>query len=269
MPDSRPTKIPSSPIPTRQGRGGRFLRKQVTPFVILFVERAGSTYLATALASHPEVLAAREQFAQLRQQGVTGAEQLAWAREFWTPPLIGGHAAIGFKTKTVDVLDPDGFARLLGEKRVVVIQLMRRNTVKGAISTINARQLHAASGNWNLLSESERQPPAPVDPDDLRREIARREEWDRELEHYVKSVARPTLRLDYEDLLRDEASFMARVFDFLNVTPRRLEGKTLKNTSDDLRQAVPNFDALRAHFAGTPYEAMFDEVSTASVDRAS
>jgi LPS sulfotransferase NodH len=145
-----------------------------------------------------------------------------------------------------------------------VIQLMRRNTVKGAISTINARQLHAASGNWNLLNEADRQPPAPIDPDDLQREIALREQWDTELEGYVNGYGRPTLRLDYEDLLRDEKAFMARVFEFLRVTPKPVEGKTLKNTGDNLREALPNFETLRSRFAGTKYEAMFDEVITPS-----
>ena len=37
-----------------------FLRLQVTPFVILFVERAGSTFLITALKSHPQILALTE-----------------------------------------------------------------------------------------------------------------------------------------------------------------------------------------------------------------
>jgi hypothetical protein len=76
----------------------------------------------------------------------------------------------------------------------------------------------------------------------------------------MSSLGRPTLQLYYEDMLRDETAFMGRVFDFLNVTPRAVKGKTLKNTSDDLREAVPNFDVLRARYIGTRYEAMFDEV---------
>src|SRR5688572_21453758 len=88
-------------------------RFQVTPFVILFVERAGSTYLITALKSHPGVLALTEKLDALRQEGKSAAEQIEWARQFLTPPLVGRHSAIGFKTKTVDILDPDGFARLL------------------------------------------------------------------------------------------------------------------------------------------------------------
>ncbi len=238
----------------------KFLRPRVTPFVILFVERSGSTYLATALAAHPHILAHREQFAQLRQQGKDAAEQLAWARDFWTPPMIGPHAALGFKTKTTDVLDLDGFAQLGEEKHCKVIHLHRRNAVKGAISTIRARDLHAASGNWNLLKESDRRPPIAIDPDDLQGHIELHEKWDTELRDYVNVLGRPTLELTYEELLQDKAAFMARVFDFINVAPQSVEGKTHKNTSDDLREAVTNFAALKAGYIGTPYYAMFDEV---------
>ena len=238
----------------------RFLRPQVTRFVVLFVERAGSTYLMSTLASHPEIHALREQFAVLRQQGTDAAGQLQWARELWTPPLIGEHAAIGFKTKLVDVLDPAGFAALLREKQVRIIQLERRNAVKGVISTINARRLHEASGNWNLLQEADRMPPFAVDFDEFQRLLAVREEWDRELEAFVSGLQLPTLPLYYEELLEDENAFLRKVVDFLEAPERPVQGKTLKHTTDDLRQAITNFDELRARYAGARYESMFDEV---------
>lgn len=238
----------------------RYLRPQVTRFVVLFVERAGSTYLMTTLASHPEIHALREQFSVLRQQGVDGAGQLQWAREFWTPPLIGEHAAIGFKTKLVDVLDPAGFAALLREKQVRIIQLQRRNAVKGAISTLNARRLHEASGNWNLLQEEDRQSPFAVDLEEFDRLLAAREAWDRELEAFVAALQLPTLALCYEELLEDEGAFLRKVVTFLDVPERAMQGRTLKHTTDDLRQAITNYDELRARYAGARYAPMFDEV---------
>ncbi len=36
--------------------------------------------------------------------------------------------------------------------------------------------------------------------------------------------------------------------------------KCIKNTSDDLRKVIMNFDELRSHYIGTPFELMFDEV---------
>jgi LPS sulfotransferase NodH len=239
---------------------GYHLQSAVTPYVILFIERDGSTYLTSLLAAHPDVQAVYERFAVLRQQGQNAQQQLEWARGFFTPPLFSRHAAVGFKTKLVDVLDPAGFAGLLQEKRCRVIQMQRRNRVKAVISRINAKRLHDRSGNWNLYQESDRQPPAAVDLAEFAEFLREREEADAELETYAGRLALPTLKLVYEDLLTDRASSIRRVFEFLRVRWLPVEGKTLKNTSDDLREAVLNFDELRTAYAGTAYEPMFDEV---------
>jgi LPS sulfotransferase NodH len=243
-----------------QHLNGLYLRSRVTRFVVLFVERSGSTYLTTLLDSHPDLHVLREQFAVMRQQGKTGEEQLAWLRSFYTPGLISRYAGVGFKTKLVDILDPEGFVKLLHEHGVRVIQLQRRNVVKGAVSTLNARRLREVSGNWNLLKEDHRLPPFAIDPEEFDACLQQRLEDDRALEAFVARLNLPILRLYYEEMLVDEAGFLQRVFDFLQVKPKPVKGKTLKNTSDDLRQALLNFDELRARYAGTPYEAMFDEV---------
>ncbi len=236
------------------------LGSSVSRFVILFVERSGSTYLATLLASHPRILARREEFAHLRQRGVGGAGQLEWARKFWSPGLLNRYRAVGFKTKLVDILDPQGFTRLLVERRVHVIELHRRNLVKAVVSTLNARRLHEASGNWNLLRESDRLPPLRVEPEEFERLLQERIRWERELEDFSAGLPLPLVRLYYEDLLEDESAFVGRVLDFLRVERRPLRGRTLKNTQDDLRRALLNFDELRLRYAGTPWDAMFDEV---------
>jgi len=235
-------------------------RFQVTPFVVLFVERAGSTYLITALKSHPDVLARTEKLDALRQEGKSAAEQLEWADSFLTPPLVGRHRAIGFKTKLVDVLDRDGFARVLAQRGCRIVQLQRRNAVKAVISTINARRQWQKSGNWNLLSESTRLEPFLVDPDEFNRLLEEREALDADLDGYVQRLRRPTLQLYYEDLLQDEDGFVRRTLGFLNCNAKPQQGSTLKNTKDDLREAILNFDQLRTRYAGTRYEPMFDEV---------
>lgn len=240
--------------------GSRVFRFQVTPFVILFVERAGSTFLITALKSHPEVQALTEKFDAMRKEGKDAAEQLEWANTYLTPPLVGTHRAVGFKTKLVDVLDRDGFARLIAERKCHVIQMLRRNPVKAVVSTLNARRQWNLSGNWNRLSDNTKLPPFTVDPAEFARLLEEREQLDRDVEGYVTALQRPTLRLFYEDLLQDEHAFVSKTLNFLNCADLPLTSLTLKNTSDDLREAVVNFDELRASYAGTRYESMFDEV---------
>jgi LPS sulfotransferase NodH len=238
-----------------------FLRHQVTQFVMLFVERSGSTYLTTLLNSHPDILAQGEKLDILKQKGHNAQTQLKWTREFLTPPLIGRNKARGYKTKLKDVLDQDGFAQLIQEMNCKIIQLRRHNSVKAVISTINARRLWEASGNWNLINDdSSRMPAFAVDPDEFANLLQQRKSWDEELEAYVQRLQLPTLALYYEDLLKDEPTFIQNVYSFLEVKPKPAQGITLKHTSDDLRDVIVNFDELYVRYTGTPYQPMFDEV---------
>ena len=239
---------------------GYNLRSRVTPYIILFIERDGSTYLTSLLMTHPEVAAVYEQFAVLRQKGSTGKEQLDWARDFYTPPLIGRHSAIGFKTKLVDVLDLDGFTKLLKQRQCYVIQMHRKNHVKAVVSRINAKRLHDSTGLWNLYKESDRLPPAEIDFETFDQYLKERMEADKQLGEYVQSLNLPTYKMIYEELLVNKDALLTELFKFLRVKPMLLEGKTLKHTKDNLREVVLNFGELRSRYVGTPYEAMFDEV---------
>ncbi len=245
---------------TEETKRSIFFRPQVNPFVMLFVERSGSTYLTTLLNSHPDVYAQGEKFDAMRQQGKGAREQLEWAEEVLTPPLVGRNKARGFKTKTMDILDPDGLAELMRRLQCKVIQLQRRNLVKAVVSTVNAKRLWEKSGTWNLLDEKNRLSEFAINPDVFDELLQQRIQWDDELESYVQSLHLPTLKLYYEELLTDEAGFIRRVYDFLGLKPKPAQGITLKNTKDDLRHVLLNFDDLRAKYAGTRYQAMFDEV---------
>ncbi len=237
-----------------------FIRPQITPYIILFIERDGSTYLTSMLMSHPQVEAVYEHFAVMKQQGTTAEEQLHWAQSFLTPPLIGKKKAVGFKTKLVDVLDHEGFAAIVQKTGCRIIQMRRRNFIKAVVSRINARRLFEASGKWNLYQESDRMPPLQINLVEFDQFIKEREQADQELDDYAASLKLPRLIIEYEDLLTAKDQTLNSLFAFLKIKDLPVQSKTLKNTSDDLREVVLNFDELRAHFAGTVYDAMFDEM---------
>ena len=239
---------------------GIFFRHQVTPYVILFIERDGSTYLTSLLMSHPDINAVYERFAVLKQKGTGAQEQLEWADKFFTPPLVGRKAVVGFKTKLVDVLDLEGFSQLLIRKKVRILQMHRRNRVKAVVSRINARRLYEASGKWNLYKESDRMPPMTIDLEEFDRFLKEREQADQDLEDFAARLGLPRLRLVYEDLLKDRDAVMESVFTFLHVKSKPVQASTLKHTKDNLREAILNYDLLRTRYIGTLYEEMFDEV---------
>lgn len=240
-----------------------YLRPQVHPYVILFIERDGSTYLTSLLSSHPQIDAIYERFAVLKQKGAGSDEQLNWAREFFTPRWLNPVKALGFKTKLVDVIDLAGFGALLKEKKVRIIQMQRSNRVKAVISRINARRLFEASGNWNLYKEADRMEAVRIAPDLFQEYLREREQADQELEDFTRKLNLPTLKIVYENLLTDRDGTLSKIFDFLQIDSYPLVSKTIKNTSDNLRDAVLNFDDLRNLYAQTPYADQFDEVLTA------
>jgi LPS sulfotransferase NodH len=237
-----------------------YLRPQVTSYVILFIERDGSTYLTSMLMEHPEIQAEYEKFSVLRQEGAQGNQQLAWLEHFLTPPLVGKKAAIGFKTKLVDVLDLVGFKQLLYNKNCHIIQMRRRNMVKAVVSRINAKRLYDASGKWNLYKESDRMPALEIDPDQFEKYLEERRQADQELDDFIAELDLPKMKVEYEDLLLNRDQEIKKLLNFIRVTPKQLQGRTLKNTQDNLQEVVLNFNELRDRYTGSVYEPMFNEV---------
>ncbi len=241
-----------------------FWRFQVRRFVLLFEGRTGSTYLMEGLAQHPHIEARGEMLDPLLAQGA--AAQLAWTRRYLTPPWRGPHKAIGFKTKLRAILDPAGFAAILRTTPVSIIHMQRRNRIKSVVSTFKVMQLNApAAGRsnaarFNIYAEDQRPPPPVIEVAKFREILQQRAQREQALAAYIADMQRPTLNLFYEDLLLDRPRVFHEVFDFLGVEDYPVSGQAIKLTSDDLRQAILNFDELRAAFVGTPYLPMFDEV---------
>ncbi len=234
------------------------LRRHVVRFVILFPGRSGSTYVISALDAHPAITAKGEVLDPLRPQGPEA--QLDWTRRYLRGPAVNRSKAVGFKTKLRDVLDQAGFTSVLDEYDARLIYLDRRNDVKHAISRITARRLKDTTGRWNRYDGDARLDAFAVDFDDFQTRLDDVEAEKATIAEYVGQVDRPLLHLDYEDLLADPDATFHQLLAFLGLPPAPLEAATLKNTSDDLRDVITNFTELRARYAGTRYEPMFDEV---------
>lgn len=235
-----------------------YLRRSVTPFVILFEGRTGSSYLVTSLSKHPNVRAGWEELVQMKALG--HESQAEWTRKALTAPMIGRFGAVGFKTKLRDIADPIQFSQLLRERNVRIIHMQRRNRVKVAISEINCNVLHARTGSYNVYKKDDRLPPIRIEVAEFRSTLAMREQLDSDLKRFVDDLHLPTLDIYYENILLDEPNTLKAIYEFIGVTPRMTKGASYKNTSDDLRSALLNFEELKASVSGTPYEDMFDEV---------
>ena len=235
----------------------------VTRFVLLFQGRSGSTYLTQAIRSHPQVKARGERVGGLPEN----PRQLEKMSAFLLRDCQPECRAIGFKKKLRDIRDHRGFAALLTSLDARIIHLERRNVVKRAVSLFNALRLHEKTGAWNLYSRSnELRTRLHIDPDELEARLEEYRVGRSQLLGFIAEARRPTLTLYYEDLLASHDAVLNMAFGFLGVDRHAGRGHCHKNTSDNLREALVNFDELRAAYAGSEYEEMFDEVLAGQFD---
>ena len=231
-------------------------RGRVRPFVILFPGRSGGTFLATALDQHPNLRVKTEPMGMLAADGAPA--QIAWTQRWFRAPLIGRHRAVGLSTKVADLCDAEAFAAFLRDRDAQAIALDRGNAVKLTVSVIRARELRQTTGRWNRFSPEAEMGAVVIDPAEFRKRLVDTMQRRAETDEFVTTLGLPALHINYEDLLTTPDETFGRVCEFLHVAP--IPVQTFKNTSDDLRAAVTNFDELRAEYIGTSFEPMFDEV---------
>lgn len=237
---------------------GRIRTARRSVFVVLFQGRTGSTYLIEGLNAHPQVDARGEVF---KSEGdmAAGRRQLRKMREFLKSAPSTGDVAHGFKSKLRDVIDQTGFAHLLYDLDASVILLSRRNHIKHAVSHFNAMRLHEQTGKWNRHEKRKSPARLSIDPVEFDEYLIGAEERRQNLRRYVAALELPTLHVQYEYLLHDDTEVFNTVLHFIGVDVRPVTGSTKKNTGDDLRKVLDNFDELREHYRGTRYESMFGD----------
>lgn len=239
--------MPDSPAATPPGgdRGSRF--------VILFPGRTGSSWLVSALGTHPridvrgEILVGEDPASQRR----IVAERLGAA------PSAG--ESRGFKTKLKDVAELDHLRDAIGEE-VRIVHMIRRDLLRLAISTINARRLHRRTGRWNRADGMRALPPLETDVDTLVETIEECAAAVETLSRYVASLAAPVLEADYAEVLHEPANLLDRVQTHLGVAPRPLSSGVLKNTGTDLRAAVTDFDRLVGELSRTRWSGLLSDL---------
>jgi len=212
-------------------------------FVTLFPGRTGSTYLASHMQAHPQIVSRYE---------ILGRRSTSWERQFELlqelfetkrKPEI---RAIGFKTKIHAVLNQQAFTDYIHEHEFRVIHLIRRNKLKFIISVVRAKMLRNAEGVSNVFDRNQ-EPIGPMEiPLDKFTRATKRLNVAKRLQRYIDTLQLPKLKIAYEDLLNDEGATLVRVWDFLEVDRVTTQAITGKNTPGDIRQAVSNLDEVLA-----------------------
>ena len=227
----------------RRGRGRRF--------VVVFPGRTGSSWLRDALERHPCVTMRGEMLVGLDAD----AQRRAVAQVFGR--VRGGRAA-GFKTKLKDVADPAFLAEMIERYDATVVRMRREDLLRLALSRINARRLHDAAGRWNAGEGVAPVEARAIDPGVLREALeSARGEVDR-VEAFVRRLDRPVVEVAYHEILQDPAAVLGRIQSVLGVPPRSLESRVVKNTTEDLTEAIPNLEEIAAALEGEEWARIFE-----------
>lgn len=243
-------------------------------FAIIFEGRTGSSYVASCLNSHPDVLCypeildhrnARSQMAILELlfdgRPVETLNPYAKDRRYTHGSIQQkGHLqAVGFKTQLQRVLHLQHFFGRLRGNGCKLLYLKRRNVIKSVLSVCNAQRLHRRYRLWNAEYRDQVQGALYIEPERFAEELYRRLQIERGHELFFEAYDLEKRIFYYEDLLGDQEAFFHHLLAYMGVDFRDMKGTFLKNTPDRLSEAIINYEEIRSLFAGTHFEQFFEE----------
>jgi len=251
------------------------------PFLVIFTARSGSTALYGNLRSHPDVVMRAEVFGNKELPG--GLEQnddnrVAFLRQYWGAFRPGRAVQAdkfrGFKLQfnrnNEQFSAPRRLVKVALEYSPRIVVLRRQNHLKQAISAINAAHTleesavilkgrgtaHVTKEEAQLLGEL-RSKPREID-------LARLEvllkgiERNYQLLDMVAEAFGETYDVTYEDYLSDRDEVVKGIMSYIGMDPDKWvpEDAYVKITSDNLQDAIVNYEALKQFASGTRYENM-------------
>ncbi len=240
-------------------------------FIILTTPRTGSSYLRQLLRSHPRVIGYGELFnpgkIEFNTPGFDNRNKaLRRLRDrdpatFLETQIFRGYpahvAAVGFKVHYFHLDLPrfraacDYLASLSG---LLVFHLARRNLLRAYLSSV----IMERTGVTGIMSPTERRAPrVALDPGECIRYF---EDTVRQHAAYRSVFASARLvPVVYEDLKDDFHAETARLLAILGLEAAPLTAKTVLQEVRPLREAITNYDDLRAALSGTPWAEFCDD----------
>lgn len=239
----------------------------LTRFVILTRPRCGSTYLATLLNSHPQVLCHGELFYALQVFYAVGyrdgslhlatpaerdADPARFLARVWELPF--GNSAVGFKL--VAGQHQGAFAAVFADRQLRAIVLRRRNRLKKFVSALIAEREQMWTHYKHRFRQEDLKPiRVAVKLSALAAYLDAENTFYDSLAAELSRQPKPWIEVFYEDLFAGSET-VEGVLRFLGVEPQahRLEPATHKRNSKRLEDLILNFDGLAREVAGTDLE---------------
>lgn len=240
-----------------------------TRFIVVGVQRTGTTLIRTTLDNHSRITCAGEIFktrglrrkphlgpwsytAHLDAMALGKVRDLVFRRTLVTAFLDDLYAsdvdAIGFKLMRDQSQRFPMVVPYVREHGVRVIHVVRENTLKTYVSILTARVRGFHS------REKVAQVRIEVPASDL---LQRLEGIEADSRAWADTFAdgHPYLAVTYEGFVAERERALAEVCEFLDVPVETPESHLRKMTSDNLRDVIENYDEVLERLRGTRWES--------------
>lgn len=252
---------------------GPIYRKLIThppvPFLVICHSRTGSNFLLWLLTSHSHILHIGEPFGNyhIRQPWVISHIREIGSVAYLKEGLqrLGNEDAVIFKivyehlephyAEHWGITDMDDLQEfIVNSPGLKVIHLKRRNRLQNLIS----HRIANVTKEYILFNPNKRVNDIQIEltPEECETEFSRIAELEK---HYDALFAHhPMLEVWYENLYADTQGEGKRILQFMGMKQRRLQEQTVKQNIRPVTEVVKNYQALKAYFAGTIWEGIFD-----------
>lgn len=234
-------------------------------FIIIISGRSGSSYLRDLLNQDPRIFMWGEMLVNKSDR-----QQKEALQDFFTGKLaqrdgLVGKEVLGFKTKLNDVADLKHLQELIERYQPHIIINRRQNHLRQAIS--RARMLVLLDRTVEKYGKPHHSPRSKadivdaieVDVDNICKFTKDFETRDSILANFSHAMGNLASTIYYEDFAEHPQVAIDRLSSILNIKIK-VENYdiTYKNTAQDLRQAISNYDELKTKLENTPYSSMLD-----------
>ena len=245
--------------------------KDYKRFIVLGRSRTGSNFLRGLLNAHGQAYAFGELFqtSDKISWGIAGYRdtakylalfqhdpvqflETAIYRDVPTPIQAVGFKLFYYHAHT-EVQQPV-WEYLAAQRDLHVIHIKRRNMLKMSLS----RQHATKTSRWIRQSTTNTEiPKIALDYEKCLADFTQTRKWEIDYEHFF--AKQPLLTVQYESLADDYQAEMVRIQDFLGVQPRAVKPQTYRQAKGSLKDSILNYDELAERFAGTEWQAFFEE----------
>jgi hypothetical protein len=162
-----------------------------------------------------------------------------------------------FNAHWLGIGDPPGLFKILNARGTPIVHLLRTNYLKAFVSG----RLAEMNGIWHARKDTEiKIRSLRVDIRACMSFVEKQTRQDEQIRQVLKSHPK-LMRLNYEELFDDAGALKSNIAEqlaqFFGVAPfKRLLPVTVKQTSDQLRDVIENFEEVETAVQRTPYAWM-------------